>query len=414
LINAFKHSDAPDIIIVVDKLLTGFDAPRDTVLYLTKKMEGHGLLQAIARVNRLCEGKEYGYVIDYYGVLAKLGEALDLYGSLTEFDEADLYDTLTDIREIVNTLPQKHSDLWGIFRGIRNRQDIEAFERLLLDEILRKNFYDRLSLFARAFSLALSTLKFLEKTPKEKIEKYRIDLKFFMNLRASVSSRYAEVIDFKEYEKKIQKLIDTHVGAGEVEPLTPVVNIFNPAFDREVEKLENIVSKADSIAHRIKKTISEKWMEDPAFYKKFSELLEEVIKSHRKRRISDAEYLRKVKEIMNSVRTRTGEDLPEKIRPYETATAFYGVVREPVAKYGVSPKELSDLGVDVSLKIDEIIRKNIIVNWEDDTDTKNKMRNEIEDYLIDLKNSRGFKLDYDDIDAIMEDCIEIAKVRYKT
>ena len=117
---------------------------------------------------------------------------------------------------------------------------------------------------------------------------------------------------------------------------------------------------------------------------------------------------------MNSVHTRTGDNLPEKIRPYETATAFYGVVREPVAKYGASPKELSDLGVDVSLKIDEIIRKNIIVNWEHDTDTKNKIRNEIEDYLIDLKNSRGFKLDYNDIDAIMEDCIEIAKVRYKT
>ncbi|MBW1803402.1 MAG: type I restriction endonuclease subunit R, partial [Deltaproteobacteria bacterium] len=298
LINAFKNSETLEVIIVVDKLLTGFDAPRNTVLYLTKKMEGHGLLQAIARVNRLYEGKDFGYVIDYYGVLAKLGEALDLYGSLAEFDEADLYETLTDVGEMVKTLPQKHSDLWDIFKGIGNRQDIEAFEQLLADEALRKRYYERLSLFARGLSIALSTLRFNEETPGVKIERYRTDLKFFMNLRTSVRRRYAEAVDFKEYEKKIQKLIDTHVGAGEVEPITPIVNIFDPAFEKEIEKVRGAASKADSIAHRTKKTISEKWMEDPAFYKKFSEMLEEVIRAYRQHRLSDAEYLHKVKDIM--------------------------------------------------------------------------------------------------------------------
>ena len=78
IINRFKNSDKPEIIIVVDKLLTGFDEPRNTVLYLDRKLKDHTLLQAIARVNRVCEDKEFGYIIDYYGVLGSLNSALEL------------------------------------------------------------------------------------------------------------------------------------------------------------------------------------------------------------------------------------------------------------------------------------------------------------------------------------------------
>ena len=97
VINAFKNADEPEIIIVVDKLLTGFDAPRNTVLYLTRELKDHTLLQAIARVNRLYEGKDFGYIIDYEGVLQSLDKALDLYGKLADFDAGDLDSTITDI-----------------------------------------------------------------------------------------------------------------------------------------------------------------------------------------------------------------------------------------------------------------------------------------------------------------------------
>ena len=96
IINRFKNSDKPEIIIVVDKLLTGFDEPRNTVLYLDRKLKDHTLLQAIARVNRVCEDKEFGYIIDYYGVLGSLNSALELY---TDFDKEDLEGTYTDISE---------------------------------------------------------------------------------------------------------------------------------------------------------------------------------------------------------------------------------------------------------------------------------------------------------------------------
>ena len=92
-----QNDDHPEIIIVVDKLLTGFDAPRNTVLYIARSLQGTYLAQAIARVNRVHEGKDYGYIIDYYGILGQLNEALSTYSSLSEFDEDDLSGTLTSV-----------------------------------------------------------------------------------------------------------------------------------------------------------------------------------------------------------------------------------------------------------------------------------------------------------------------------
>ncbi len=116
IINAFKYGEEPEIIVVVDKLIVGFDAPRNTVLYLTRKLKDHTLLQAIARVNRLHHGKEFGYIIDYRGVLENLDHALDLYGKLSEFEKDDLLNTVEDVSVQIQTLPQKHSNLWMFFK----------------------------------------------------------------------------------------------------------------------------------------------------------------------------------------------------------------------------------------------------------------------------------------------------------
>jgi type I restriction enzyme R subunit len=413
IIDAFKYTDEPEIIIVVDKLLTGFDAPRNTVLYLTRMLKDHSLLQAIARVNRLHDGKEFGYIIDYRGVLGNLDTALALYSSLAEFDEKDLQGTLVDVAEHVRTLPQKHSDLLDVFKGVRNRSDVEEYERLLAENALREDFYKRLSSFARTLAIALSSVKFIEDTPNAKVERYKNDLKFFMKLRMSVRRRYAEEIDFGEYEGKIQKLIDTHVGTGEVETITPLVNIFDKdAFKREVEEATGKASKADTIAYRTKKTISERMAEDPAFYKRFSEMLEDAIRAFRQQRISDADYLQRVSEISDSVRDRSGDHLPSELRPYEVAKAFYGVVLESVAQALGDQERAKKVSTDAAIRIDEIISRHRIVNWATNPDVQNRMKTEIEDLLFDLKKTNGLSLAFDDIDRIMEQCIDIARIRY--
>jgi type I restriction enzyme, R subunit len=144
IISRFKNKKDPEIIIVVDKLLTGFDVPKNVVLYLTRNLKAHTLLQAIARVNRVAENKDYGYIIDYYGVLSELDEALKHYSSVDDFDSKDLKDTFTNIDIEIEKLPQRHSDVWDVFKTIKNKHDLEAFEQYLRDDEKRENFYAKL------------------------------------------------------------------------------------------------------------------------------------------------------------------------------------------------------------------------------------------------------------------------------
>lgn len=414
LIGKFKSAEDPEIIIVCSKLLTGFDAPRDTVMYLDKDLKDHTLLQAIARVNRLFEGKEHGYIIDYRGVLTNLGRALATYSEmLPEFDAADLEGTVTDIGEVVARLPQQHSDLWDIFKTIANKYDEEAYEQLLADDALRARFYDRLRSFSRTLAIALASVDFIEKTPEQRVNKNKRDLKFFSSLRTAVSRRYGETVDFSEYEPKIEKLIDRHVGAGEVERLTDLVNIFEKdKFEAEIERVTGDAAKADTIAHRTKRTILERMDEDPAFYKKFSQMLEEIIEAFRQRRIEAAEYLRKARQVMENVVNRTGDELPGKLAQADVPKAFYGIIRAVFERDGGKTTAIADVGADAALAIDEIIRDMRIVSWATNADVQNRMRTRIEDCLFELKDQRGIPLTFEDIDAIMEDCLKVARLRY--
>jgi type I restriction enzyme R subunit len=383
------------------------------VLYLARGLKGHGLLQAVARVNRLWEGKDFGYVIDYYGVLSELGDALELYGALPEFDQEDLEDALTDIRQEIEKLPQKHSELWDIFKSVKNRMDEEAYELELAKEDVRQKFYTKLSAYSRALGIALSTVQFNLETPEEKIERYKKDLAFFQKLRVSVKKRYSDEIDYKEYEAKVQKLINTHVSSEEILQITPPVNIFEQEkFQAEVEKLQTAASKADTIAHRTKRTITEKMEEDPYFYRRFSKILEEAIEAYREQRISDAEYLSRVTEIMNSVVNRVGDDLPSVLKNQDVAKAFYGVVNEVLTRLSLSGNESKEIAARAALQIDEIIRRNKVVDWIANLDAQNAMRNEIDDYLYELREESGIELSLDDMDLIVENSIDIAKARY--
>lgn len=415
IINQFKNAPEPELLIVVDKLLTGFDAPKNSVLYIARSLKEHGLLQAIARVNRLAEGKDYGEIIDYYGLLTELDEALLTYSNIGDFDEEDIQDALVSAQEEIKKLPQLHSDLWEIFNGI-NKYDIEAYEQHLKYEDDRDKFYDKLNQYSKVLQLALGNFKFLEETPEKKIVTYKNDLKFFLNLRVSLKSRYAESIDRKEYEAKIQKLIDTYVTSDEIIQVTEPVDIFDTEkFKAEVEKKVSTRSKADTIAYRISRTISEKWEDDPIFYKKLSELLKEAIAKYSKQIMDEAErlkndnaYLNRVTEILTMARTRTGDDIPISILNNEVAKAFYGVVFEKIKKYDAT----KDSAAELALKIDKIILDNQYVDWIKNTDLQNKIINDIEDVLFEFKDTNKIDITFDDIDFIIDESMKIAKRRY--
>ncbi len=408
LINAFKYGNDLEIIIVVDKLLTGFDAPRNTVLYLTRSLKEHSLLQAIARVNRLYEGKDYGYIIDYAGVLGNLNDALDLYSKLPEFDPKDLKNILTDIATEVQKLSQTHTVLWDTFKEIKNKNDVEEYEQFLANQEMRDKFYERLTSYSKTLSVALASVIFWEKTPPDDIKKYKYDLKFFTKLRTSVKRRYAETLDFSEYEPKIQKLLDVHVGTETTEQITPLINIFDKeAFSKEVSKLESVSARADTIAHRTNRTIYERMDEDPVFYQRFSDMLQKVIDDYRQRRIDENAYLSHVTEIMNSVVNRTGDEIPARIEGKEIAKAYFGIVSQSIEEK--LPEK--DALAEISLAIDEIIEHNLIVQWIDNEDVKNKMSLEIEDWLFEFAENNCIDLEFDTIDDILERCLSVAMVR---
>ena len=416
IISKFKDSSKPEIIIVVDKLLTGFDAPRNAVLYITRNLREHTLLQAIARVNRLFEGKDYGFIIDYYGVLGELDNALTIYGELSDFEENDLEGTLLKIGEEVNKLPQKHSDLWDIFKTIENRYDEEAYEVYLVNSDIRDTFYKRFSDFAKSLKLALSSIEFSENTSEEKIDKYKHDLKFFINLRSSIKRRYAEMVDYGEYEGKIQKLIDEYVVAEEIIPMTELVNIFEKdKLEAELQKIQGKAARADTIANRTKKTINEKWNQDPAFYMKFSKLLEEVIKDSRQKRIDEAQYLEKITDIMRQVRDKEDTGIPESVKHNDDARAFYGLVYEAFQEIAGKDAGIKELAGDAGVKINEIINMRKIIGWEENVDVKKQIEQDIDDYFFEIKNkvrdNIGFEISIDIIDKLIEDIIQTAKNR---
>lgn len=421
IISRFKNQKDPEIIIVVDKLLTGFDEPKNTVLYLTRNLQSHKLLQAIARVNRIYPDKEFGYIIDYYGVIENLDDALQMYSSFEDFDEEDLIGTLTNISEEIKKLPQKHSDLWDIFKTIANKRDAEAYQQLLKDEAIRVLFYDKLAAFAKGLKLALSSIQFHKEVEEKVINRYKEDLTMFLKLRLAVVERYSDEIDYKQYEGQIQKLIDTHITTEKIETITELVNIFDKdKFQQEVENTTGKAAKADKIASRTAKHITEKMDEDPAFYKKFSQMLKETIADYEAKRISEAQYLSRVQDIMNNVLAHTDNDIPEQLKDRDVAKAFYGLTVEALSEKIQDNIVRKEVSTQTALQIDDLIQESVldngkpIIDWQYKTNITGKLLIEIGDYLIDeVRDKYNVDLSFKDMDKIAEDCIEVAKIRYK-
>jgi len=419
IINQFKHGTEPEILIVVDKLLTGFDAPRNAVIYLCRILREHALLQAIARVNRLYEGKEFGYIVDYASILGELDKALTMYGALEEFDENDLAGALTSVNAEVEKLPQRYSDLWDLFKEVKNSYDEEDYEVLLADAAVREDFYQRLAEYGKTLGIALSAESFIMNTDEAKLRRYKADLKRFQNLKAAVKLRYAETIDYRDYEPKIKKLLDTHIQANEVIQLNEPVNIFDDKMFNQVKEEQGIyiackttAAKADAIAHATKRVITEKMGEDPAFYEKFSKLIQQAIEDFRAKRISDLEYLRKVSDMRNKIVNRRHDDIPAKLAGNEDAMAYYGVLKPFFEQHCLEDSKCGDITADVALAVQEILSRHWKVQFWDDDDAQKRAINDIDDYLYDeVKGNMGIAISLDQMDGIIERTMLVAKHR---
>ncbi|RHW40383.1 type I restriction endonuclease subunit R [Neobacillus notoginsengisoli] len=411
----FIHGDDIDLLIVVDKLLTGFDAPRATVLYIDKPMKEHTLLQAIARVNRLYEGKDYGLIIDYRGLLEKLDDALEMYSGagLENFDPNDLKGAICDVISIIGQLRQTHSDLVQMFSSIRNKSDIEEYEVSLENEERRNAFYDCLSKFGRNVGIALESEKVYNALPPEELQTYKKDLKFYQELRKSVKLRYSDTIDHKEYEAKMQKLMDHYISAEEVIRITNPVDILNEKkFEEEIERLGSKRAKADAIRTRLTKSVNTKWDENPAYYKRFSERIQEAIQAYKDQRISEAEYLNSMKDIMKEYRRgEPVDDFPTVIKENTNAQAFYGVTKDILSEVHEDAVSYDTIG-ELALKMDEIIREYTKRDWHDNLEVHNRIAQELDDLLYDFSKEHQVGINLDQADKIIEQIKTVALRRY--
>jgi type I restriction enzyme R subunit len=409
LIDAFKNGDDPEILIVVDKLLTGFDAPRNAVLYIDKRLREHNILQAIARVNRVFEGKDHGLVIDYRGIFGEMNEALELYAALERegFDPKDIQGGLVDVTQEIATLPTKHAAVWDVFKGVENTRDLEAMQLFLGPADRRDAFYETLSGFAKTLQLALSNPAWQETTPDASKHRYTGDLKYFLNLRAAVKQRYAESVDYSAYEAQLSNIVANHIGADDVKVIIPLVSIFQvEQFEEEVATVEGDAAKADTIAARVKKTLTETMEEDPVFNQKLSELIQAAIDAHRAKRLSDAEYLERMRDHLEAMRNKGTDSVPEPLRQRDKARAYYGVLSERLAEY----VDTLDALVATALETDAIITRHKVRDWQHNRDAQNRMLNDLDDLFHDLKGERGVPIPYTVLDEVTAKIMNIAKV----
>ncbi|MDE2797785.1 MAG: type I restriction endonuclease subunit R [Gemmatimonadota bacterium] len=416
IIAQFKYADDPEILIVVDKLITGFDAPRNTVLYLCRKLREHTLLQAIARVNRVHENKEFGYVVDYANVLGELDKALNEYDALADFDGEDLADVLVSIQEEIQKLPQRYSDLWDIFKEIKNSRDEERYEVLLSDDALREEFYERLTEYGKTLAIALSSEQFIMQTDEAQLKRYKSDLLRFEKLRKAVRLRYAEAIDYGNYDSRIKKLLNTHIQANEVTQLNTPVNIFDDnAFSmvRETQgiyRTQNTAANADHIAHATKRKITENMDKDPAFYEKFSKLIQEAIDDFRQQRILALDYLQKVSEIRDKVESTQRDDVPDEIRNNGEACAYFGAIKPCFSEIDIDESQTDDIAIKTTLAIQTAIDKNWKVDFWNDSDAQNAVKNEIDDFFYDVvEEVHGIDLSSEQMDEMISQTMRIAK-----
>lgn len=404
-----------DILIVCSKLLTGFDAPICQVLYIDKELKEHGLLQAIARTNRLYEGKDYGLIVDYRGLIKKLDEAMDMYSGagLENFDGNDLKGVAVDVMSVVGQLRDAYSHITDFFLPVADMADTEAVEVYLADDKKREEFYDLLCAFGRQLNIVLNAEQAYTVLPKAEIKKYQDTFIFLSKVRRSVKIRYFDAIDHREYEKQMQNLLDTHMSVAGLKKITNPIDILNKDdFEKELEELGSLRAKADAISSRLTKSINTKYDENPAFYESFSKRIRTALNEYKDKIINEAEYLSKLRDIMEDYQSgKSKVAYPERIKNNVHAQAFYGVISAIFdSAEGVTVD--TDFAAEIAEEITQIIAKHSQVDWTNNQTIHDRISQDIDDLFYAYEKERGLKLSFDVIDKIIDNVKTVALRRF--
>ncbi len=324
------------LLIVVDKLLTGFDAPSCSYIYIDKSMQDHGLFQAICRVNRLdTDDKMFGYIVDYKDLFDSVQGAISVYTSEIAYDNFEKEDCeillqdrlekgkerLDDAREELLLLcepvphPRNPLEFQRYFCG-----NTEIPEDIKKTEPQRSALYKKTVAFIRAYANIADEMEKAGYTSKD-ITEIKKDIDFYLKLREEIKRASGETIDLKMYEADMRHLIDNYIQADESKVISEFGDLslleiikklgINDAIDTMPE---GIKSSEDAVAETIENNVRQKIIRehliDPAFFEKMSVLLKEVIKQRKEKAIIYEEYLEKIAEIVRQINDGQEDDLP--------------------------------------------------------------------------------------------------------
>jgi type I restriction enzyme R subunit len=344
-----KFVDEPanmKLLIVVDKLLTGFDAPPCTYLYIDKAMHDHGLFQAICRVNRLDgEEKDFGYIVDYKELFGDIADAMNTYtaGAFESYDEEDVKDLLKNRKDEARKYFQDTLDaLAELCDGVADpREELQYIQYFCgengvdedVDEAYarsREKLYRLVSRLLRAYSEVKQYMDELGYTQAQRA-KFEIDVNFYVNLKETIGRASADFIDLKMYEPGMRYLIDNYIEASDAAKigvfddftLLDFIISQEEKFDSTAPKGQTD-SAAETIENNIRKKVVQKIVINPAYYSKMSEVLEQLILDRKKGVIAYKQLLQKYIELAKQVTNpEDNTKYPESIRSNGALRALF-------------------------------------------------------------------------------------------
>ena len=350
VIKRFDKDPSLKLLIVVDKLLTGFDEPKNAVLYIDKPLKEHNLIQAIARVNRLHDQKKFGLLIDYRGILSELDTTISKYQDLAAktqggYDINDIAGLYSQMSTEYKRLPRLYKSLWAIFDGVKNKADIEQLRQVLVPRLencngewidvnlkVRDDFYEALTEFASCLKVALQSASFFADTSFTDVDRqrYKEAVKSFTSLRQLVKQDAGESVDYDEYSEQVKKLLDKHVvgvAVQESEGMYEVGKMGKLAAPEEWAE-DKTRNETDIIKTRVAKTISQDLQDDPYAQEAFSKLLCLAIEAAEKEFDHPLKQYLLFKEFEEKLETRRLDEIPDVFHGNRHAQAYFGILKK--------------------------------------------------------------------------------------
>lgn len=430
LIERFDKDDDLKLLIVVDKLLTGFDEPKNTVLYIDKALKQHNLIQAIARVNRLHPKKKFGLLIDYRGILAELDTTIAKYQDLASrsqggYDINDIAGLYSQMSTEYKRLPQLYKNLWAIFANVKNKNDIEQLRQVLVPRIEDKNgelvdvhlkvrddFYEALTEFSSCLKIALQSATFYQDKSfsDEDRRHYKETVKQFSSLRQLVKRDAGETINYDEYAEQVKKLLDKHVvGVGVKEP-EGVYEVGRMGQQKPEEwSEEKTRNETDIIKTRVTKMIEQDLRDDPYAQEAFSKLLRRAIEDADKLFEHPLKQYLLFSEFEEQVKERKLDDIPDVFGGNRHAQAYYGVFKKvlPEVFTVLDPQiqtKWSNLAFEVDSGVEASVAEHSINPQNIEADIRKKL------LPLMFKECKGIGGGMDQAKKIVEMIVQITRV----